>query len=196
MKRNWTWGLWGLVALAFVGIASPRHASAADVVIYWPCASTSASGVTTYGQCPVNLMYPLPVITATLPLPTGASTAANQILEVAAINAVVSAIVAAALTPPLSITGNTSTVQQVAITTGGTAQNLFSGATPTNGYEVCNADASIDAWISETTTAAANTGYRVPANGGCYSPPLLSKPASAISVFSTKTGLQLAVRSY
>ena len=42
----------------------------------------------------------------------------------------------------------------VAITTGGTAQTLFSGATPPNGWKVANPDAAEDLWVSDSTTAA------------------------------------------
>jgi len=68
MKRAFAAAL-GLVALVVAFAFAP--AKAADVTIYWQCASTSASGVTTYGQCPANTTYPLPVApanTSTTPL--------------------------------------------------------------------------------------------------------------------------------
>lgn len=51
-------GLLGLVVLALLAGASPSPASEADM--YYQCSSTSASGVTTYGWCPVGTQYPLP----------------------------------------------------------------------------------------------------------------------------------------
>jgi len=57
MKRAFAAAL-GLVALVVAFAFAP--AKAADVTVFWQCASTSASGVTTYGQCPANATYPLP----------------------------------------------------------------------------------------------------------------------------------------
>ena len=58
MKRAFAVAL-GLVALMVAFAFAP--AKAADVTIYWQCSNTSASGVTTYGQCPASTTYPLPV---------------------------------------------------------------------------------------------------------------------------------------
>lgn len=109
---------------------------------------------------------------------------------------VVAAIQAAALTTPLAITGTTTTAAQVTVTTGGTAQNLFSGVAPVNGYEVCDPNATGDLWLSETTTAAANAGYRVQANGGCYDSPTGSKPGGVVSVFGATTAMKITVKSW
>lgn len=84
---------------------------------------------------------------------------------------------------PLGITGVIGSDGSQTLTTANSAQNLFSGATPTNSFEVCNPDVSHDLWISLSTTALANdTGsIRVPMNGGCYSPPPGFRPFHAIS---------------
>lgn len=88
---------------------------------------------------------------------------------------------------------NTSTDGSTTITLGGTAQNLFAGTTPTNGFTVINPDPSEDCWLSQSTTAAANaTGsIRLPANGGGYETPPTSKPISAVSVVCATTGHKL-----
>jgi hypothetical protein len=84
------------------------------------------------------------------------------------------------------------------ITTGGTAQNLFSGATPTNGFAIYNPDASNDLWVSDSTTSAANgTGsVRVQANGGGYETPPGYKPIGAVSVFGATTGQKITARRW
>lgn len=94
--------------------------------------------------------------------------------------------------------GNTSTDGSTTITTGGTAQNLFSGSTPAHGFEVCNPGATDDLWVSDSTTAAANnTGsYRVGANGGCYVTPLGRLPIQAVSVVAATTGDKITARSW
>jgi len=76
------------------------------------------------------------------------------------------------------------------ITAGGTAQDLFSSATPTNGFAVYNPDASEDLWISLSTTAVANGAgcIRIAANGGGYETPPNMKPFHAISIVGATTG--------
>lgn len=82
------------------------------------------------------------------------------------------------------------------ITTGGTAQNLCSGAAPPNGWTVINPDATEDCWASDTTTAAANnTGsIRLAANGGGYESPPNMKPNGAVSVVCATTGHKLTAK--
>lgn len=99
---------------------------------------------------------------------------------------------ASPLTSAQGVDGSTT------ITAGGTAQNLFSGATPTNGFSVGNPDASEDLWVSDSTTAAANgTGsIRVPANGGLYETPVGYKPVGAVSVVGATTGHKITARRW
>lgn len=110
---------------------------------------------------------------------------------------VVAAIVANSISS-LQIYGFTSTDGSTTITTGGTAQNLFSAAIPSHGFEVCNPGTTDDLWVSDSTTAAANnTGsYRVAANGGCYVTPIGRRPIQAISIVGATTGDKITARSY
>lgn len=75
-------------------------------------------------------------------------------------------------------------------TVSGAAANLFAGATVVNGYEICNADASTDVWVSDTTTAAVNGvgSIRVVANGGSYVTPDAMKPGSTVSAITGTVG--------
>jgi hypothetical protein len=118
-----------------------------------------------------------PVSAASLPLPSGAATATGQAAQVQA---------------AAGSSGSTS------ITAGGTAQNLFGGATPTNGFEVCNPDASNDLWISDETTAAANGqgSIRVAANGGSYTTPPGYRPIGAVSIVGAVTGQKITARKW
>lgn len=116
-------------------------------------------------------------------------------------------------TNPLAVTltnggGNTSINSTVTgwlasdgsstITTGGTAQNLFAGATPTHGYAIYNPDATNDLWVSESTTAAANAvgSIRVSSNGGAYETPPNYKPFHAISIVGGVTGQKFTARQW
>lgn len=104
-----------------------------------------------------------------------------------------------AVTVPIGGVGLLSeagTSTQVTLTTGGTAQNLFGGVAPTNGYEVCNPAVAQDAWLSEATTAVANTGYRVPANGGCYDTPVGVKPGGVVSAIAGDSTHPLSLKQW
>lgn len=84
------------------------------------------------------------------------------------------------------------------ITLGGTAQNLFAGATPANGFEVVNPDATEDLWISDSGTAIANGvgNIRVAANGGSYVTPDGMRPFHAVSIVAATTGHKFTARSW
>ncbi len=81
----------------------------------------------------------------------------------------------------------------ITITTGGAAQNLFGGVVPKTGWEIHNPDASEDCWVSDSATAAANAqgSRRVVANGGWYETPPGKRPPAAVSVICATTGHKL-----
>ncbi len=96
------------------------------------------------------------------------------------------------------INTDTASDGSATITTGGTAQNLFGGATPTNGFAIYNPDPVNDLWISDTTTAAANGlgSIRVVANGGGYETPPGCKPIGAVSVIGAVTAQKITARRW
>ena len=98
---------------------------------------------------------------------------------------------------PVSL-GNAGADGSTTITTGGTAQLLFGGVAPTNGFSVYNPDSVNDLWVSDSTTAAANgTGsIRVAANGGGYETPVGYKPIGSISVVGATTGQKISARRW
>ncbi len=76
-----------------------------------------------------------------------------------------------------------------AIALGGTAQSLFAGTVPANGYSVSNPDAAEELWISDTTVAVANnTGSILVPPGYEYTSPAGRKPIGAVSVVAATTG--------
>ena len=85
------------------------------------------------------------------------------------------------------------------IATGNTAQNLFSGNVPPNGYSVYNPDTA-DLWIAEGQTAAANAAgsVLVSANGGSYETPRDKKlgPLGTISIIGAGTGQKFTARGW
>lgn len=84
------------------------------------------------------------------------------------------------------------------IVAGGTAQPLFAGVTPPNGFEICNPDPSEDLWVSDSAAAAANgTGsFRVAANGGTYTTPSGYRPIGAVSIVGATTGHKITARRW
>lgn len=98
---------------------------------------------------------------------------------------------------PTSGGGNAGADGSTTITAGGTAQNLFSGATPTNGFLIANPDAGEDIWFSDSTTAAANaTGSILLPAGGYYETPPGYKPVGAVSVVAATTGHKITARRW
>jgi hypothetical protein len=94
--------------------------------------------------------------------------------------------------------GSTGSDGSTTVTTGGTAQNLFGGVTPTNGFSVYNPDAVNDLWLSDSTTAAANGqgSIRIVANGGGYETPPGYKPFAAVSIVGAVTGQKITARRW
>jgi hypothetical protein len=93
---------------------------------------------------------------------------------------------------------NDSVDGSTTITTGGTAQNLFSGTVPVNGYSICNPDPTNDLWVSDSTTAVANGAgsIRVAANGGYYATEPGQKPIGAVSIVGAVTGQKITARRW
>lgn len=186
----------------WVGIAvAGSLAVAADAAITGtgPLAVTSAASSVAAGAAVDGADVTQGLTTDAAAAAGGTGTISAKLREMTTLQAATTAaITAAALTPPLAIQGNASTDGSTTITTGGTAQNLFSAAIPAHGFEVCNPNSTEDLWVSDSTTAAANnTGsYRVALNGGCYSSPINRLPIQAISVFAATTGHKITARSY
>jgi hypothetical protein len=84
------------------------------------------------------------------------------------------------------------------ITTGGTAQNLFGGVTPTSGFAIYNPDASNDLWVSDSTTASINGqgSIRIAANGGGFETASGYKPVGAVSIIGSTTGQKITARRW
>lgn len=118
-------------------------------------------------------------------------TVTNSAASTATISAVAILLQAADLSGPNNTVDGSST-----ITTGGTAQNLFGGIIPNNGFAIYNPDASNDLWISDSSTAVANgTGsIRITANGGGYETPANYRPCGVVSVIGSVTGQKFTAK--
>lgn len=96
---------------------------------------------------------------------------------------------------------STSTDGSTTQTTGGTAQALFSGATPTNGFKVALPSASQSStpcWISDTTTTpSATTAGSYPVFlQGQYSSEVGEKPVGPVYINCPTTGQVISAKKW
>lgn len=98
-------------------------------------------------------------------------------------------------TQPISVNG---TLQETTITLGGTAQSLFSAATPTNGYEIVNPPSATETlYFREANTAAVAGAASVPiVVGGSYVTPAGYKPTGLVSVIAATTSHPVIARRW
>lgn len=82
------------------------------------------------------------------------------------------------------------------ITTGGTAQLLFSGVTPINGFHVQNNHASEVLWVNDAGAAGVNAGFQVLSGAGIYVTPSGYKPMGAVSIFAASTSHPFSARRW
>lgn len=83
------------------------------------------------------------------------------------------------------------------ITTGGTAQVLFSSVIPTNGFAVYNPNAADILWVSDSNTAAINGLGSMPIlpSGGYETPPGYI-PFGPVSIIGPTTGDKVTARKW
>jgi hypothetical protein len=150
-------GLFGAAAIAVLVTFGGGFAHAADVTIGWQCSSTSASGVTTYGQCPVSTSYPLPVVLAPATSVTGnsAGTTGAVVGTLAAVSGKttylcgfdVSAIGGTAAVGPVVVAGLIGSSMTYQLT------STAAGVTFSRTYTPCIPASATNVAITTTTTA-------------------------------------------
>ena len=98
--------------------------------------------------------------------------------------------------PVVNTAGNAASDGSGTLAAGGSAQTLFGGAVPANGYLVQN-NSSAALWISDTG-AASNGGasIQLAPNGGIFMTPSGYKPAGAVSLYGGTTGQAFAARRW
>jgi hypothetical protein len=81
------------------------------------------------------------------------------------------------------------------ITTGGTAQQLFAGVVPVNGFQVGNTSTGM-LYVSDVGTAS-NAGSSMPiAAGAIYTTPDGYRPSGAVSIYGASAGQSYAARRW
>ena len=82
------------------------------------------------------------------------------------------------------------------VAAGGSAQTLFGGTVPVNGFLVQN-NSSSALWVCDTGTASAGgASIQLAANGGLFATPPGYKPAGAVSLYGGTTGQAFAARRW
>src|SRR5258706_10299130 len=96
--------------------------------------------------------------------------------------------------PVVNTAGATAIDGSGMVATGGSAQTLFGGAIPTNGFLVQNNSAGA-LWISDVGAASAGgASIQIAVNGGVFATSSGYKPAGAISLYGATTGQTFAAR--
>lgn len=98
--------------------------------------------------------------------------------------------------PVINTTGTSASDGSGAVAAGGSAQTLFGGAVPANGFLVQN-NSTAALWVSDAGSASAGgASIQIAANGGLFATPSGYKPAGAVSLFGGTTGQVFAARRW
>jgi len=98
--------------------------------------------------------------------------------------------------PVINAAGAVASDGSGTLATGGSAQTLFGGIVPANGFVVQN-HSSAALWISDVGVAAAGgASIQLAANGGVFATPSGYKPAGAVSLYGATTGQLFAARRW
>lgn len=98
--------------------------------------------------------------------------------------------------PVINTAGSTASDGSGTLAAGGSAQNLFGGIVPVNGFLVQNNSSAV-LWMSDVGSASAGgASIQLAANGGTFATPSGYKPASAVSLFGATTGQAFAARRW
>ena len=98
--------------------------------------------------------------------------------------------------PVINTAGAVASDGSGTVATGGSAQSLFGGIVPANGFLVQN-NSSAALWISDVGVASAGgASIQLAANGGTFATPSGYKPAGAVSLYGATTGQVFAARRW
>jgi hypothetical protein len=97
--------------------------------------------------------------------------------------------------PVINAAGGAAADGSGTVVSGGTAQSLFAGVVPVNGYLVANNSSAI-LYVSDVGTANAG-GASIPVpSGTVFVTPSGYKPAGAVSLYGNATGQAFAARRW
>src|SRR6516165_10482726 len=136
--------------------------------------------------------------TTTQPISTQSDVAGNLVPMHAPASVIGGIATPVGPTAPLPVinTGGAAAVDgSASVVAGGTAQTLFAGVAPTNGYLVANNSSAI--LFVRDVGPATSGGASIPiAAGAVFVTPSGYKPAGPVSIFSASTGATFAARRW
>jgi hypothetical protein len=98
--------------------------------------------------------------------------------------------------PVINTAGSSAVDGSGTVATGGSAQTLFGGIVPPNGFLVQN-NSSNPLWVSDVGVASAGgASIQLAANGGTFATGSGYKPAGAVSLYGATTGQAFAARQW
>ncbi|MBV9828520.1 MAG: hypothetical protein JO001_23070 [Alphaproteobacteria bacterium] len=98
--------------------------------------------------------------------------------------------------PVINVAGVPASDGSGTVATGGSAQTLFGGLVPVNGFLVQN-NSNAALWVSDIGTAAAGgASLQIAASGGIFMTPSGYKPGGAVSLYGGSTGQAFAARRW
>jgi hypothetical protein len=97
--------------------------------------------------------------------------------------------------PVVNAAGTAASDGSGTIATGGTAQSLFGGLVPANGWLVCN-NSSGALYVSDVGAASAGGASIQIAAGATFATPSGYRPPGAVSIFGATTGQAFAARRW
>lgn len=98
--------------------------------------------------------------------------------------------------PVINTAGASASDGSGTVAAGGSAQALFGGAVPANGFLVQN-NSSAALWVCDTGVASnGGASIQLAANGGLFATPSGYKPAGAVSLYGGTTGQVFAARRW
>jgi hypothetical protein len=107
-----------------------------------------------------------------------------------------SAVAAQNPLPVINTAGYAATDGSGTVGAGGSAQTLFGGLVPANGFLVQN-NSTAALWISDVGIASAGgASLQLAANGGIFVSPSGYKPGGPVSLFGATTGQAFAARRW
>ena len=136
--------------------------------------------------------------TTTQSLSTGLDSSGNLVpvhAPAAIVAGTATPVSSAAPLPVINTAGSVASDGSGTVSAAGTAQTLFGGITPTNGWLVAN-NSSATIYVSDVG-AATSGGASIPiAPGGVFTTPSGYKPAGAVSLYGPTIGQVFAARRW
>lgn len=98
--------------------------------------------------------------------------------------------------PVVNTAGGAATDGSGTLASGGSAQTMFGGLVPVNGFLVQN-NSSAALWVSDVGAASSGgASIQIAANGGMFMTPSGYKPAGTVSLYGATTGQVFAARRW